>query len=147
MSLRIPSSPRGQRCCRPAETDRDHTCSLGVPGSLSYYISTSNHVSKKLPEVPKNIQSVTSGKSTYIIYMLCVVMTVVKHKTMKAGNVTVFNWATGKGRDNVTFGLGLKKGKKKILKFWFGSEIVPKCKSCKKNKTVTSPADANIWRK
>ena len=65
MSLRIPSSPRGQRCCRPAETDRNHTCSLGVPGSLSYYISTSNHVSKKLPELPKNIQSVTSGKNTY----------------------------------------------------------------------------------
>ena len=61
-----------------AETDRNHTCSLGVPGTLSYYISTSNHVSKKLPEIPKNIQSVTSGKktNTYIIYMLCVKMIV-----------------------------------------------------------------------
>ena len=76
MSLRIPSSPRGQRCCRLAETDRNHTCSLGVPGSLSYYISTSNHVSKKLPELPKNIQSVTSGKNTYIIYMLCVLVNI-----------------------------------------------------------------------
>ena len=147
MSLRIPSSPRGQRCCRPAETDRNHTCSLGVPGSLSYYISTSNHVSKKLPEVPKNIQSVTSGKSTYIIYMPCVVMTVVKHKTMKAGNETVFNWATGEGKRPCYIWTWAKKRKEKILKFWFGSEIVPKCKSCKKNKTVTSPADANIWRK
>ena len=80
---------------KPTVTTHVH---LGVPGSLSYYISTSNHVSKKLPELPKNIQSVTSGKSTYIIYMLCVVMTVVKHKTMKAGNVTVFNWATGEGK-------------------------------------------------
>ena len=121
MSLRIPSSPRGQRCCRPAETNHNSTCSLGVPGSLSYYISTSNHVSKKLPEVPKNIQSVTSGKSTYIIYMLCVVMTVVKHKTMKAGNVTVFNWATGEGKRQCYIWTWAKKRKEKNTKIlvWF----------------------------
>ena len=36
--------------------------------------------------------------------------------------------------------------KEKILKFWFGSEIVLSVKVVK-NKTVTSPANVNIWMK
>ena len=39
-----------------AGRNRNHACSIGLPGILSYYISTSNHVSKeKLPELPNKI--------------------------------------------------------------------------------------------
>ena len=53
-------------------------------------------------------------------------MIVVTNTKMKAGNVTAFNWATGEGKRPCYIWTWAKKMKEKILKFWFGSEIVAK---------------------
>ena len=45
--------------------------------------------------------------------MLCVKMIVVKHKTMKAGNVTVLNRATGEGKRPFYIWTWAKKSERK----------------------------------